>query len=204
MATAADDGSCPPINGIGGGPARRSEPELDLESRVEPYPPFRVREPLDVKRVGRPEERDRLVCASVGDARLRTDDDFLNRKTHELSGGQLQRVALARVLVLQPKLLVPSEPVSMLDPSEQAKVLQLFKHLQVERGMGIIFVSHDLATVLRVADRVLVLERGQVVEEGAGETLLVAPQHPVTRSLLAAAGRRRPVGTATSEAAGLL
>ena len=127
--------------------------------------------------------------STIADCRLPTTDAFLGRHTHELSGGQLQRVALARALVLQPKLLVADEAVSMLDPSEQAKMLQLLKHLQVERGMSMIFVSHDLAVVLRIADRVVVLERGRIVEEGSGSTLLIAPQHPVTRSLLAAAGR---------------
>ena len=122
-------------------------------------------------------------------ARLPADDDFLARHTHELSGGQLQRVALARALVLEPKLLVADEPVSMLDPSEQAKVLQLLKQLQVDRGMAMILVSHDLAAVLRVADRVLVMDGGRVVEEGSGSDLLMNPRHPATRALLDAAGR---------------
>jgi ABC-type glutathione transport system ATPase component len=91
--------------------------------------------------------------------------------------------------VLEPKLLIADEPVSMLDPSEKAKMLQLLKHLQVERGMAMVIVSHDLAVVLRVADRVLVLDKGQVVEEAPGSRLLVKPQHPATRLLLAASGR---------------
>ena len=77
----------------------------------------------------------------------------------------------------------------MLDPSEQAKMIQLLKQLQVDRGMAMIFISHDLSVVLRVADRVLVLDAGRVVEEGSGGTLLVSPRHPVTRALLAASGR---------------
>ena len=148
-----------------------------------------VREPLEVQRIGDAGSRAELVRRTIDDCRLPSDDAFLGRHTHELSGGQLQRVALARALVLQPKLLVADEAVSMLDPSEQAKMIQLLKHLQVERGMSMIFISHDLAVVLRVADRVVVLERGRIVEEGPGSRLLVAPQHPVTRSLLDAAGR---------------
>ncbi len=77
----------------------------------------------------------------------------------------------------------------MLDPSEQANLLQLLKQLQVERGMAMVFISHDLAVVLRVADRVVVLDRGRIVEEGTSRRLLVSPDHPVTRSLLRAAGR---------------
>jgi peptide/nickel transport system ATP-binding protein len=148
-----------------------------------------VREPLELQSLGDAEEQDRLVRSTLRAARLPADDDFLARYTHELSGGQLQRVSLARALVLEPKLLVADEPVSMLDPSEQAKVLQLLKQLQVDRGMAMVLVSHDLASVLRIADRVLVMDKGRVVEEGTGSALLVNPRHDATRALLAAAGR---------------
>jgi peptide/nickel transport system ATP-binding protein len=148
-----------------------------------------VQEPLDVQDMGDARSRRQLVRGTITDCRLPADDAFLARHTHELSGGQLQRVALARALVLQPKLLVADEAVSMLDPSEQAKMIQLLRHLQVERGMSMIFISHDLSVVLRIADRVLVLSEGRIVEEGSGSTLLMAPQHAMTRSLLAASGR---------------
>ena len=148
-----------------------------------------VREPLDVQRIGTPAERDALVRETLAAVRLPVSGGFLGRHTHELSGGQLQRVALARALVLRPKLLVADEPVAMLDASEQAKMLQLLKTLQVDRGMAMVFISHELAVVLRVADRVVVLDHGRVVEEGTGTRLLASPQHPVTRALLAASGR---------------
>jgi peptide/nickel transport system ATP-binding protein len=148
-----------------------------------------VQEPLDVQGVGDKAHRRAKVRSILADCRLPTDDGFLDRHTHELSGGQLQRVALARALVLDPRLLVADEAVSMLDPSEQAKMIQLLKHLQVERGMAMIFISHDLSVVLRVSDRVLVLDRGRIVEEGAGGTLLAAPRHHATRALLSASGR---------------
>ncbi len=150
-----------------------------------------VREPLDVQKVGDPAWRDERVRLELSAVRLPTDPSFLARRSHELSGGQLQRVALARALVLDPELLVADEPVSMLDPSEQANLLQLLKRLQVERGMAMVLVSHDLAVVLRTADRILVLDGGRVVEEGTGTELLISPQHPVTQALLAAAGRDR-------------
>ncbi|MDQ6726217.1 MAG: ABC transporter ATP-binding protein [Actinomycetota bacterium] len=150
-----------------------------------------VREPLDVQQVGDDAHRTALVRRAIADCRLPAGDAFLARHTHELSGGQLQRVALARALILDPQLLVADEAVSMLDPSEQAKMIQLLKHLQVERGMAMIFISHDLAVVLRVADRVLVLDRGRIVEEGSGGSLLMTPRHPVTAALLAASGRDR-------------
>jgi peptide/nickel transport system ATP-binding protein len=148
-----------------------------------------VQEPLDVQGIGDKTERRAKVRSVLADCRLPVDDAFLDRRTHELSGGQLQRVALARALVLDPRLLVADEAVSMLDPSEQAKMIQLLKHLQVERGMAMIFISHDLAVVLRVADRVVVLDRGRIVEEGSGGALLAAPRHEVTRALLSASGR---------------
>ena len=148
-----------------------------------------VQEPLDVQGIGEKAARRGKVKAVLTDCRLPVDDAFLDRHTHELSGGQLQRVALARALVLDPRLLVADEAVSMLDPSEQAKMIQLLKHLQVERGMSMVFISHDLSVVLRVADRVLVLAGGRIVEEGAGGTMLASPKHDVTRSLLSAAGR---------------
>lgn len=153
-----------------------------------------VREPLDAQDLGTPAERDASVRRALTSVRLPADDAFLARHTHELSGGQLQRAALARALVLEPKLLVADEPVAMLDPSEQSKVLQLLKTLQVERGMAMVLVSHDLAVVLRAADRVLVLDRGRVVEEGTGTELLRAPQHEATRLLLDAAGRSELFG----------
>ena len=161
-----------------------------------------VREPLDVQAVGDRADRDRRVRAAIAACNLPSDDPFLARHTHELSGGQLQRVALARALVLEPKLLIADEPVSMLDPSEQARMMQLLKRLQVERGMAMVLVSHDLAVVLRVADRVMVLDQGRVVEEGSGGQLLIAPRHPATRALLDAAGRDRLFAAAAASAGG--
>ncbi|HEX2274772.1 MAG TPA: ABC transporter ATP-binding protein [Acidimicrobiales bacterium] len=147
-----------------------------------------VREPLDAQDVGDPSTRAAVVRRSLAEASLPVDDAFLDRRAHELSGGQLQRVALARALVLEPKLLVADEPVSMLDASEQTKMLQLLKSLQVERGMAMILISHDLAVLLRVADRVLVMSEGRIVEQAAGTALLLSPRQAVSRSLLAASG----------------
>jgi peptide/nickel transport system ATP-binding protein len=147
-----------------------------------------VAEPLEIQRVGPESERHARVEQVLREVRLPPESGFLNRYTHELSGGQLQRVALARALVLQPKLLIADEAVAMLDPSEQTKVLQLLKHLQVERGMAMVFVSHDLAIVMRVADRVLIMDDGRIVEQGPGTQVLTAPRHPLTRQLLEASG----------------
>ncbi len=108
-----------------------------------------------------------------------------DRYPHELSGGQRQRASLARALALDPKLLVADEPTSALDVSVQARVLELFGELQARLGFASLFISHDLAVVDLLADRIAVLYHGELVEEGTGEQVLGAPQHPYTQRLLA-------------------
>ncbi|HEY4268480.1 MAG TPA: ABC transporter ATP-binding protein [Galbitalea sp.] len=110
---------------------------------------------------------------------------FGNRYPHELSGGQRQRASLARSLALEPSLLIADEPTSALDVSVQARVLELFSELQKEFGFAALFISHDLAVVDLLADRIAVLYQGKLVEEGTGAEVLVAPQHPYTQRLLA-------------------
>lgn len=146
-----------------------------------------VREPLTVQKMGTAAERDEKVCDALRAVGLPTDPAFLARCAHEVSGGQLQRVAIARALVLDPKLIVADEPVSMLDASEQAKVINLLKEIQNERGMGLLLVSHDLALVRKVADRILVMRRGEIVEGGPTNRVVTRPLHDYTRALLGAA-----------------
>ncbi len=112
--------------------------------------------------------------------------DYRNRYPHELSGGQKQRVGIARALSLKPKLMVADEPTSALDVSVQAKVLELFQHLQRELGFACLFVTHDLAVVDVLADRICVMQRGRIVEQGTREQILRNPQEPYTQRLLAA------------------
>jgi peptide/nickel transport system ATP-binding protein len=146
-----------------------------------------VREPLDVQRVGARAEREDKVRQALQAVGLPTGPAFLARRAHELSGGQLQRVAVARALVLDPKLIVADEPVSMLDASEQAKLINLLKEIQNERGMGLLLISHDLALVRKVADRIVVMRGGEIVEEGPANRVVAHPRHAYTRSLLHAA-----------------
>ncbi|MGY0233752.1 ABC transporter ATP-binding protein [Longispora urticae] len=127
---------------------------------------------------------------------VRLSPNLRDRYPHELSGGQRQRVGLARALALDPALLVADEPTSALDVSVQAQVLDLFRELQAELGFACLFISHDLAVVERLADRVAVMHRGVLVEQGSASRVLSAPEHPYTQRLLAAApvadpGRQR-------------
>ncbi|MBH0009172.1 ABC transporter ATP-binding protein [Salinibacterium sp. UTAS2018] len=110
---------------------------------------------------------------------------FGDRYPHELSGGQRQRASLARSLALRPRLLIADEPTSALDVSVQAKVLELFAELQRDLGFAALFISHDLAVVDMLSDRIAVLYKGQLVEEGLGSEVLGNPQHPYTQRLLA-------------------
>ncbi|MGP4031452.1 ABC transporter ATP-binding protein [Pseudarthrobacter sp. 1C304] len=112
--------------------------------------------------------------------------NYRNRYPHELSGGQKQRVGIARALSLKPKLMVADEPTSALDVSVQAKVLDLFQNLQKELGFACLFVTHDLAVVDVLADRICVMQRGRIVEQGTRDQILRNPQEPYTQRLLAA------------------
>ncbi len=144
-----------------------------------------VEEPLIVHRRGRTyEERMERVKTALEDAGLRPAADFLLRYPHELSGGQRQRVVIAGAMVLEPDLLIADEPVSMLDVSIRAEILNLLNELRLKRGVSIVFITHDLATVAYFADRICVMYLGRMVEMGTTSEVLKNPQHPYTRALL--------------------
>lgn len=115
--------------------------------------------------------------------------DALERYPHQLSGGQLQRVAIAIALALDAELLIADEPTTALDVTIQAEILEVMKKLRVERGLGIILITHDLAVISEIADRVAVMKAGKIVETGRVKQILVSPQHSYTRELLDAVPR---------------
>ena len=116
--------------------------------------------------------------------RVGLEDDLLARYPHELSGGQCQRVGIARAMILRPRLLVCDEPLSALDVLTQRQILTLLAELRRESGMSLLFVSHNLALVRELCDRVLVLYLGRMMELGSTERLYAHPRHPYTRELL--------------------
>jgi ABC-type glutathione transport system ATPase component len=119
--------------------------------------------------------------------RLDPAEDFVQRKPHELSGGQRQRVAIARALAPSPGILVADEPVSMLDVSIRLGVLNLLATLQREENLGVLYITHDLATARHFSDEIMVLYRGEVVERGPADDVILNPQHEYTRLLADAA-----------------
>ena len=143
-----------------------------------------VREPLDIHGIGTPAERREKVVEML--TAVGFGPEMEARFPHELSGGQAQRVVIARALVLKPQLLVCDEPVSALDVSVQAQVVALLADLQKRMGISYLFISHDLKVVKHLSHRIAVMYLGQIVEEGLCDAVFSRPRHPYTRALISA------------------
>ena len=133
--------------------------------------------------------RTRALAEEVG---LRDLDRIINSYPHQLSGGQRQRAMIAMALALEPSILVADEPTTALDVTTQAQILRLIRDIQQRRGMAVLFITHDFGVVADIADRVAVMEKGRVVEQGSVADVLERPQHPYTRRLLAAVPTLKP------------
>ncbi|WP_439577025.1 ABC transporter ATP-binding protein [Elioraea sp.] len=147
-------------------------------------------EALRIHGVADQAERDRRIDTILDAVGL--DPSFRRRYPHELSGGQQRRVGLARILVLEPRVIILDEPTSGLDLSVQATVLRLFRDLRERLGLTYLFVSHDLSVVQRMCERVAIMYLGRIVEIGETARIFAAPAHPYTRALLAAAPKLTP------------
>jgi microcin C transport system ATP-binding protein len=145
-----------------------------------------IGEGLKIHRIGKADgEREKLIVEALEEVRL--DPDTRHRYPHEFSGGQRQRIAIARALVLKPKFLVLDEPTSALDMSVQAQIVDLLRELQERHRLAYLFISHDLRVVRALADQVMVLKDGKIVERGPAKTVFEAPRQPYTKALMAAA-----------------
>ena len=143
-----------------------------------------IAEPLVIHKIGNKAEQRERVAWLLGKVGL--DADYMKRYSHEFSGGQLQRIGVARALALNPKLIVADEPVSVLDVSVQAQVVNLLQDLQQEFGLTYLFISHGLAVVEHISTRVAVMYLGRIVEIADAKDLYLDPQHPYTVALLSA------------------
>ncbi|MBO1907833.1 ABC transporter ATP-binding protein [Microvirga sp. 3-52] len=141
-------------------------------------------EGLEIQRVGTRQERVQRAKAALAAVDLPTD--AFDRYAHEFSGGQRQRIGIARALALEPQLIVADEPVSALDVSIQAQIVNLLRDLQIRLGLTMLFISHDLAVVEYICDTVIVLYLGRIMEIAPSEKLYADPRHPYTRALLSA------------------
>ena len=165
-------------------PYESLDPRLRVRAAVE--------EPLLIHRLGGSKtERATRVADALRRVELSPPELFLDRYPHELSGGQRQRVAIAAALVLEPDVLVADEPVSMLDVSVRAGVLNVLDGLR-RNGLGILMITHDLSTAVRFAQRIAVMYLGRIVEEGPAAEVVRNPQHPYTKALLSVVPRRDP------------
>jgi peptide/nickel transport system ATP-binding protein len=144
-----------------------------------------VAEPMAIAGLGTLAERDRRVRIAVEAVGL-DPDRVLDRRPHEFSGGQCQRIAIARALIMEPRLVVCDEPVSALDVSVRAQILNLLEDMKARYGLTLLFISHDLAVVKNISDRVAVMYLGRLCELAPSARLYQAPRHPYTAALLAA------------------
>lgn len=175
----------------------------DPFASLNPYHSIRyhIERPLRLDGVVPPDQIESEVRRLLGRVRLDAAA-VIDRRPHELSGGQRQRVAIARALASRPRLLVADEPVSMLDVSIRLGVLNLLADLQREEGLGVLYITHDLATARHFSDEIIVLNQGRIVEHGPADDVILHPQDPYTKELRAASPDPEKHFTAAARADG--
>ncbi len=151
-----------------------------------------ILEPLEIHNVGNKDDRLRRVIEVLHEVKLEPADEILKKYPHTLSGGQRQRVVLARALALKPKVILADEPVSMLDVSTRAELLELMQDLQKKHSISFIYITHDLATARYFGQRIGILYLGKIVEIGPINQVLVNPKHPYTQALIDAISEPDP------------
>lgn len=151
-----------------------------------------ISEPLEIHKIGNKDERQRRVIDVLREVRLEPPEDIARKYPHMLSGGQRQRIVLARALVLKPKVIIADEPVSMLDVSIRAEMLELMEELQKKYNISFIYITHDLATARHFGQRIAILYLGKIVEIGSIEQVLLHPKHPYTQALIDALSEPEP------------
>lgn len=143
-----------------------------------------LEEPLIINNIGTKEERRELIYRALEEVRLTPVEDFAPKYPHMISGGQMQRVVIARALIMRPKLVVADEPVSMLDASVRVEILELLKDIQDRYNTSLIYITHDLATVRMFTHWIFIMYAGEIVERAPTQELLSNPLHPYTTALL--------------------
>jgi len=151
-----------------------------------------ISEPLEIHKLGSKEERKNRVIEVLKEVRLEPAEEIVKKYPHMLSGGQRQRIVIARALALKPKLIIADEPVSMLDVSIRAEVLELMNELQKKYGITFIYITHDLATARYFGQRIAILYLGKIVEMGPIDDVLFHPKHPYTQALIDAISEPNP------------
>ena len=151
-----------------------------------------INEPLEIHQVGTKETRSEMVLDALRQVKLEPAQDIAKQYPHMLSGGQRQRIVIARALVVKPKVIIADEPVSMLDVSIRAEILELLNEIKKKNKISFIYITHDLATAKYFADRIIILYEGQIVETGNIIDVLTKPQHPYTEALIEAISEPDP------------
>lgn len=151
-----------------------------------------VSEPLEIHKIGNKKERRKRVIEVLHEVKLEPVEEILKKYPHMLSGGQRQRVVLARALALRPKIILADEPVSMLDVSIRAEMLELMQELQKKYQISFIYITHDLATARYFGQKIGILYLGKIVEMGSIDEVLLKPKHPYTQALIDAISEPDP------------